>query len=178
MKNCNYYSLSFDESFNDFTQTYQIDTNIHFWSKAKKKACVHYFDSKFLGHATVNDLLASFNEIINTIDSGNKMIQILMDGMSTNWKLFELIQKDREEKEQKKLLDIGSCSLHITYGAFKSGVEKNVWDIKSMFKPAYTILHDTPARREDFISVTGEERFPFFFFCATLWVEVQLLQID
>ena len=44
------------------------------------------------------------------------------------------------------------------------------WDIKSIFKAAYTILHDTPAWREDFISVTGEERFPLFF-CATCSVE-------
>ena len=58
------------------------------------------------------------------------MIQISMDGSSTNWKLFELIQKDWEEKEQKTFLDIGSCSLHIIHGAFKSGAEKNGWDIK------------------------------------------------
>ena len=135
-----------------------------YWSKAKKKACVRYFDSKCLGHATANDLLASFNEI-NTIYFGTKMIQILMDGPPTNWKLFELIQKNREEKKQKKLLDIGSCSLHI-HAAFKSGVEKNGWDIKSTFKAAYTILYGTPARREDFISVAVEERFPLFF-CAS-----------
>ena len=53
-------------------------------------------NSKSLSHATANDLLASCNEIMNTIDSGNKIIQILMD-----WKLFELIQKDWEENEQK-----------------------------------------------------------------------------
>ena len=58
--------------------------NICFWSKSKKKACVCYFDSKFLGHATANDLLASCNEIINTIDSGNKIIQISIDGPSNN----------------------------------------------------------------------------------------------
>ena len=94
------------------------------------------------------------------------MIQISMNGPSANWKLFELIQKDREEKQQKKLLDIGLCSLHIIHGACKSGAEKNGWDIKLIFKPAYTILHDTPARSEDFISVTCEERFPLFF-CET-----------
>ena len=62
------------------------------------------------------------------------MIQISMDGPSTNWKLFELIQKDREEKEQKKLLDIGSFSLHRIHGGFKSGADKNGWNIKSVFK--------------------------------------------
>ena len=41
------------------------------------------------------------------------MIQILMDGPSANWKLFKLIQKDREEKERTKLLDIGSRIVHI-----------------------------------------------------------------
>ena len=28
-----------------------MDINICFYSKAKKKACVRYFDSKYLGHA-------------------------------------------------------------------------------------------------------------------------------
>ena len=169
LKNCNYYSLCFDESLNDFTQTCQVDISIPFWSKAKKKARVHYYDSEFLGHTTKNGLLSSFNEIINTIDSGNKMIQISMDGSSTNWKLFELIQKDWEEKEQKTFLDIGSCSLHIIHGAFKSGAEKNGWDIKSIFKAAYTILHGTSVRREDFIFVTSEERYPLSFVQLAGW---------
>ena len=75
-------------------QICQMDINIHFWSKAKKNACVRYYDSKFFGHATTNDLLSSFNEITKFIDSENKIIQISMDGPSANWKLFELIQKD------------------------------------------------------------------------------------
>ena len=55
LKNCNYYSLSSNESLNDFMQICQMDINICFWSKAKKKAFVRYFDSKFLGHARAND---------------------------------------------------------------------------------------------------------------------------
>ena len=102
LKNCNYYSLSSDEILNDFMQTCQMDINIHFRSKAERKACVCYFDSKFLGHAIANDLLASFNEIINTIDSGNKMIQILIDGTSTNWKLFVNLFKKIEKKRNRK----------------------------------------------------------------------------
>ena len=91
LRNCNCYSACFVESLNDFMEIYQMDINIRFWSKAKKNACVRYYDSKFFGHATANDLLSSFNEITKTIDSGNKIIQISMDGPSTNWKLFEHI---------------------------------------------------------------------------------------
>ena len=95
----------------------------------------------------------------------------------TNWKLFDLIKKDQEEKNQKKLLDIGSCSFHVIHGAFKSGAEKNGWYMKSIFKAAYTILHDSLSRREDFISVTGGEGFPLFFVQLAGW-KIQLVQID
>ena len=61
------------------------------------------------------------------------MIQISIDGPSPNWNLFELVQKDQEEKEQNKLLNIASCSLHTIHGAFKSAAEKNGWNIKSKF---------------------------------------------
>ena len=85
--------------------------------------------------------------------------------------------KRSRRKGTKKLLDPGSYSLHMIHGAFKSGVEKNGWYINWMFKTAYTILHDTPSRREDSISVTGEERFPLFFVQLAGW-KMQLLQID
>ena len=42
--------------------------------------------------------------------------------------------------------------------------------MKVILKGAFTIVDDTPARREDYISITGEERFPLFF-CATRWEE-------
>ena len=44
LKNYDYYSLSFDESLNDFTLTCQMDINIRFRSKAKKNSCICYFD--------------------------------------------------------------------------------------------------------------------------------------
>ena len=88
----------------------------------------------------------------------------------TNWKFFNLLQKDRVEKEQHNLTDIGSGSLHIIHGAFKIEAESSGWNMKAILKGAFTILHDTPVRREDYISITGEERFSLFF-CATRWVE-------
>ena len=74
------------------------------------------------------------------------------------------------EKEQNNLIHIGSCSLHIMHGAFKTGAESSGWNMKAIPKGLFTFLHDTPARRKDYISITGEERFPLVF-CATRWVE-------
>ena len=143
-----------------------MNVHVRYWSSSKNQICVRYLDSKFMGHATANDLLENFSDVINNVDGGNRMIQVSMDRPSTNWKFFNLLQKDRVEKEQHNLIDIGSCSLHIIHGAFKTGAESAGWNMKAILKGAFTILSDTPARREDYISVTGEEMFPLFF-CAT-----------
>ena len=68
------------------------------------------------------------------------------------------------------MVNIGSCGLHILHGAFKSGFQVLEWDIKKILKAAYTLLHDTPARRADYITITKSEKFPFKF-SETRWVE-------
>ena len=104
-----------------------------------------------MGHATANDLLENFSDVIYNVDGANRMIQVSMNGPSTNWKFFNLWQKDRVDKEQHNLIDIGSCSLHIIHVEFKTGAESSGWNMKAILKGAFTVWHDTPARREDYI---------------------------
>ena len=68
------------------------------------------------------------------------------------------------------MIDIGSCGLHIVHGAFKTAFESTDWKMKQIIKGSRTILHDTPARRSDYLSVTSSDQYPLFF-CATRWVE-------
>ena len=63
LKSCNYYSISLDGSLNDITQTCQMDACVCHWSSSKNQICVHYLDSKFMGHATANDLLENFSDV-------------------------------------------------------------------------------------------------------------------
>ena len=41
------------------------------------------------------------------------------------------------------------------HGAFKTGAESTYWKIKKILKAAFQILHDSPARHEDYKSITG-----------------------
>ena len=170
LKTCNYYSVSLHGSLNDIIQTCQMDVHLRYWNSSKNQICARYLDSKFMGHATANNLLENFSDVLNNVDGGNRTIQVSIDGPSANWKFFNLLQNDRVEKEQPNLIDIGSCSLYIIHGAFKTGAESCGWNMKVILKGAFTIVDDTPARREDYISITGEERFPLFF-CTTRCVE-------
>ena len=170
LKSCDYYSISFDESLNETTQTYQMGVHVHYLTKSENQICVRYLDSKVMCHATVNDLLTNFIGMINNVDGGIHIIQVSMDGQSNSWKFLEMLQKDRIEKEQHKLTNIRSCILHIIHSAFKTRTESSRWNIKAIFKGVFAILHDTSAKREDYIAITGEERFPLLF-CATRCVD-------
>ena len=93
-----------------------------------------------------------------------------MDCPSVNLKFHKDVQSNHKELELPKRIDIGSCPLHTIHGAFKTGVESTDWEIKKPFKGCFTLLHDSPARRSDYTSITGSTVF-LLSFCATRWVE-------
>ena len=62
-----------------------------------------------------------------------------MDAPSVNLKFYEDVSKDRNEKGRLQLMSIGTCGLHTTHGAFKTGD----WNLKSNMKASFTILHNT-----------------------------------
>ena len=65
---------------------------------------------------------------------------------------------------------MGSCSLHVVHGAFHSGMLKTSWGIDSVLKALHNLFSESPAKREDFIKLTGTETFPLPF-CGHRWLE-------
>ena len=139
-----------------------MDIGIHFWNQEAKQVEVSYWDSQFLGHATSGDLLENFNKSLAGLDF-SKVIQISVDGPSVNWCFYGEVVKNREEMELHQLINIGSCGLHIIHGSCKTGIDVTDWNIKATANGAFQILHDSPARRADCISVSGSNIFPLFF---------------
>ena len=129
------------------------------------QAEVKYWDSSFMGHCTSHDLKNLFNERISDLDL-KKILQVSMDGPIVNLKFHRDVQSSCEELELPKLIDIGSCSLHTIHGAFKTWVESTDWEIKKTFKSCFTLLHNSPSRRNGCTSVTGSIVFRLSF-CAT-----------
>ena len=84
-----------------------------------------------------------------------------MDGPNTNLKFLQ---------ELSSLIDIGSCSLHIIHGAFKTGSEATNWKLDKVLKGVYKMIHDSTARCDDYHSITGSSTYPLQF-CGTRWIE-------
>ena len=93
-------------------------------------------------------------------------------------KSYEGDQKNKKQQTGlSKLINIGSCNLHVVHGALQSATETTSWGLKSIIKEAYQVLKHSPVHQEDYISITRFTVFPLPF-CFTQWVNYtdQLVQ--
>ena len=120
--------ISFDESLNRTQQQEQMDMIIHFWDNEKNKVCSRYFYSNFLGHTSAQELLKSLQSLLITLNP-MRLIQLSMDGPSTNWKLLDELSEDRVNSNPE-LINVCSCGLHIIHGAFKRGAIATGWHVE------------------------------------------------
>ena len=163
------YSVSFDESFNKTIQEEQMDLIVRFWDKERQMVSSRYFGSEFLGHTRASDLLEKFLHGSQSLNQGN-MVQVSMDGPSTNWKFYEDLVQHREAEELPAMINIGSCSLHVIHGAFKSGAQSSGWNIDGVLRALHYLFRDAPARAADYTEISGSKELPKRF-CSTRWLE-------
>ena len=121
----------FDESLNDVTQTCEMDMYIRYWNDNTNTVNVRYYGSRFLGHATHQDVLHHFNGLTNDLDPTH-LYQISMDGPNVNIKFFEEFLQHQKKCSFHSLIDIGSCGLHIVHGSFSQGETKSGWSLKKI----------------------------------------------
>ena len=132
---------------NEVTQNFQMDVLIRCFDEDDKQVKVRYLDSRFLGHSTNIDLFEQFTNAVNEMNP-------------SFYKTFKI-----KANEQPLLVDIGCCGLQTIHGAFKAGVQNTDCMLKEVLHSAYQILHDSPARRDDYQKVTESSVFPSNFCC-------------
>ena len=93
-----------------------------------------------------------------------------MDGPNVNWSIYNTINCDLLDNHGVSFLHAGSCGLHTLHNAFRRGCEASGWDIEQVISSAWTLLHDCPARVEDYYLTTGATVLPLKF-CRHRWLE-------
>ena len=166
-----YYSISFDESFNRITKNEQMDFCIRYWDAEIQQVVDHYLTSKFIGHATANDLLQCFKDTTAKLKQQN-IIQVSMDGPNVNIKFLKNLISEREDSDPDlpSLIDLGTCGLHVVHGAFRTGFENTGWKVDRLLRSLWYLFSESPARRQDFTEITSSSIFPLQF-GGTRWVE-------
>ena len=164
-----YYALSFDESLNKSQQSGQMDINVRFWNSEKCVTETRYFNSEFLGGAKAEAILEAFQKATAKLDA-SKLLQVASDGPNVNLKFLELHRDKRQFMELDPLVDIGMCGLHTVHGSLKTGVKAANWTVGNVLKAMHYFLHDSPARKENFISITESDIMPLPY-CGHRWCE-------
>ena len=123
LKEASNFVALFDESYNYVTKKSQVDVHIRFWDKTTNKVVTRYFTSKFLGKTSVKDLMDSFISCISGLDK-SKLIEVSSDGPNVNLAFLKNLQELRAEEELPRLIDIGTCGLHVVHGSFQHLIGK------------------------------------------------------
>ena len=79
IKGSSCYIVSFDESLNDMTQSYEMELLLRYFDEIYYKVKVRYYDSQFFGHGTSKDIQKQFNNAILDLDTNN-LFQVKIDG--------------------------------------------------------------------------------------------------
>ena len=159
IKAANIFVVSFDESLNKVLQEEQMDVQVRYWNEAAKQVNTRFFDSQFLKRPNVTNLFDCLTSSLKNLLL-ERLLQSSMDGPNTNWSVLKLLHEDRCEKDYPNITDIGSCSLHVVHGAFKSGIEAKNCDLKKIMKAMWKIFDGSPARRDICIKMFEVEEFP------------------
>ncbi|KAJ8665742.1 hypothetical protein QAD02_007404 [Eretmocerus hayati] len=172
VRGCNFFAASFDGSLDTVAQKGQMDIILRFFFG--DKVVTRYLTSTFLGHATASDLLKAFIQEfeIHQLDL-EKMVQLSMDGPNGNKKFQEkrdFCQFLNESADYPKLIDTGTCILHIVNGSYKRGHNVVEWTVNDFLRAIYYMFKNFPTRRADYKHFTCSQSFQQKF-CFIRWLE-------
>ena len=87
----------------------------------KNLVVTRYFNSQFMGHTTADDLVTHFCNALKPCTL-SKISNISMDGPAVNWKFYKKMDQYISDSDESRLLETGSCGLHIVHNVFRKGV--------------------------------------------------------
>jgi hypothetical protein len=169
VKNAPEYVVIFDESLNKVVQKSQMDILVRFWSDETHQVITRYFSSVFLGRTRAEDLLQAFTKSLKDIGL-QKLLSVSMDGPNVNLSFYSQLSDLRSIEQCPQLLITGTCPLHIVHGALLNGHRSSNWDLVAILQAAYYLFKDSPARRAEYIRITGNTSFPLKC-CSIRWCE-------
>jgi hypothetical protein len=101
------------------------------------------------------------------------MLNVSMDGPNVNLKFMKelktFLQQD-SDPDDPELFDLGTCSLNVVHGAYKTAHNACGWKVHEFLRALYYLFKDFPSRRADYSMLTKSCVFPLRF-CAIRWVE-------
>ena len=79
-------------------------------------------------------------------------------------------ERQKDDAYLPKLLNVGSCGLHVVHASFCAGCQATHWKIDWLLRALCYLFPHSPVRKDDYTTVTWPTAFPLKF-CASRWIE-------
>ena len=139
-------------------QREQRDVALHIGTQVQREQ-TRYLTSWFMGGAKAEQILKKFEDGILHLKP-EEFLQTSSDGPNVNLKFLQQFNEKREFNQLPPLIDIGTCGLHTVHGSMKADVKKSGWTLGKIMKAMWTILDESPARRDTYESITESNVYP------------------
>lgn len=145
-----YYSIMYDETTN-FSSQKELQFRLIFWSETKNEVNTRHLETCFIQHARAEDIVKKIHEVINNSKLKFKnLISLASDGPYVNKKVFRIINTDMLNSQNRGLVDIGTCNLHIVNNAFLKGLDELGSIISDLSVSLKYFFKDRPSRWSDY----------------------------
>ena len=148
LKDVKQFVSCFDESFNRISNRKQLHLHIIHFDEKSGTVQRNFIGAAFFGHGDAESCLNSLLDVHDGLD----LVQVGMDGPNVNWRLLNMLREKRahENPQSPKLLELGSCGIHVSYNTAQSVTN---WNLGKILKSFYSIFKKSPARRSDYLKV-------------------------
>lgn len=100
----------------------ELQIQVRYWSKSKQQVVSHHLETSFLSYATAEDIIEKLNlAVANYSLPKENIIMLGSDGPNVNKKIHNLFDVDMLKIRGKKLLNIGTCNIHVLHNSFLKG---------------------------------------------------------
>ena len=172
MGSADFFAVSYDESLNKIAQKTQMDIHIRYVDKKTGLTQTRYLNSEFLSESKAVDLLNHLKNSLLKTTTLDRILSVAMDGPNVNWKMLSELKLEMESEYPNgpRLMEFGSCALHVVHGALKTGHDAVKWPVASYLTKSYYFFSGFPSRKSQFSKITGSSTFPPKF-SSTRWCQ-------
>lgn len=148
--NENSLTIQFDETCNN-KNFKELQIRVIYWSESERLVVNRHLETKFIERATGEKL---FEHLMQSMDSNGltmkRVLTLGRDGPNVNKKVARLFVEKCKELHLKKMLDFGSCYLHIVNNAFLSRLKELSIDVGDLIENIKKFFDRSDLRQRHF----------------------------
>ena len=164
LKKCDEIVVCFDEAFNVISGRGQMDIVVRYWDDKTNK-CQPDTSPHHLWGTVVQRMSCQHSKMESAELLLHSIMQVSMDGPNVNWSFLKMFNAYLQTNcDEKTLINLGSCGLHVVHGSLKTGHSAAKWSVHQILRSMYNLFKTSPAQRSDLCAIKPDTKFPLKFF--------------